>query len=69
MRYTIGKSEQEKKNAEERARNWQEWFAWHPISLGDNKWVWLEPVLRRMPYYPYGWNWEYQLLANYQKKK
>ena len=26
---------------------WCPWFAWHPIVTMDDKWIWLETVLRR----------------------
>lgn len=29
---------------------WESWFAWHPIVV-DNKWVWWEPVERRVVCY------------------
>lgn len=27
---------------------WQRWFAWRPVQLTDNTWVWLEVIERRL---------------------
>ena len=41
---------------------WHKWYAWHPIVV-DNKWVWLEYVMRRkwsnpLNYVDCGWNYK-----------
>ena len=42
---------------------WHQWFAWHPVTLGernDGDHVWLEWVERRYSYHAYGGWWDYR---------
>lgn len=50
----------------ERHQNWNSWFAWHPVTVG-NVVVWLERVERKgTPIRGWGddyWVWEYRYAA------
>lgn len=43
---------------------WHDWFAWHPIRLGDNDCRWLETVVRKGEHQwcsgGFYWQWEYK---------
>ena len=30
--------------------DWKKWFAWYPVKLIDNKWVWFTTVYQRTSY-------------------
>ena len=43
---------------------WHDWYAWHPVYIGNDEWVWLVDVQRRMNIHLYlGAKrfWEYRL--------
>lgn len=42
---------------------WHVWFAWYPVKVDDDQWVWLEYVERyryRSQYSFYGYSTEYK---------
>ena len=43
---------------------WNKWFAWYPVALGEGECCWLEWIWRRgVSLSPYDFGWEY-LAAN-----
>ena len=41
-----GKSDDDKKALE----NWHVWFAWRPVHMVNEKWVWLQFIYRQVDY-------------------
>ena len=40
------------------------WFAWHPVQLNNNRWVWWEYVIRTDRRTIRGKHWDYESLEN-----
>ena len=54
---------------QQRLQEWHEWFAWHPIRLGDHDCRWLEKVQRKGTLCWGGWidswwYWDYKAIEN-----
>lgn len=43
----------------EQNREWQKWFAWHPVRVASYDCRWLESVERRFT----SWLWEYRAIS------
>jgi hypothetical protein len=48
-----------------RLEQWHDWFAWHPVRLGENHCRWLETIQRKGSlkwgeYPDEWWEWEYK---------
>lgn len=49
MRFTCNRGPEEKRARVQWLHEWQVWFAWRPVPIGNRTCVWLEFVERRYP--------------------
>lgn len=59
MKFDCGPS---RKTKIERKQEWHDWFAWHPVRLGEHDCRWLETVERKgeLQFCFEGFCWEYE---------
>lgn len=43
------------------------WFAWYPVQLNSNRWVWWECVIRTDRRTIRGRHWDYEALENFNQ--
>lgn len=63
MKFRIPNKELRVRHLLNKYKNWQRWFAWHPVRVSSSDVRWLEFVERRFDREWGAWNWEYRAIG------